>query len=126
MATPPPSPKSRLRPVYHVLEDAPAPVDSVIYQLEDAGDPVLRLRQTVRQVAEDGATRFLYRVEAFSRLTGQRLGTAERLTTLGSEEEFAARAREFQTAPFREVVRGLSEELRTRYSDIEAGGDSTA
>lgn len=126
MAGPPPSPKSRLRPVYGVLEDAAAPVDSVIYQLEDAGDPILRLRQTVRQVAQDGATRFLYRVEAFSRLSGRRLGAAELLTTLGSEEEFAARAREFQTAPFREVVRGLSEELRGRYSDLEAGGESTA
>ena len=126
MSAPPPSPKSRLRPVYRVPDDIPRSADVVIYQLEDAGDPVLRLRQTVRQVDDDGSSRLLYRVEAFSRLSGLRLGAAERVAALGSEAEFAARAREFQTAPFRQVVRELSQELRDRYSDAEAGSETTA
>jgi len=121
MATPPPpSPKSRLRAVYGVPEDPPRRSEKAIYQLEDAGDPVLRLRQTVRQLDQDGATRYLYRVDAFSRLTGEQLGTAELLAPMGSEEEFAARAREFQTAPFRRIMRALSDELSGRYAKAEA------
>ena len=126
MATPPPSPKSRLRAVYHVPDSPPGRVDSVIYQLEDAGDPLLRLRQTVRMVDHDGATRYLYRVEAFSRLAGNRLGAADLLAPLGSEEEFAAGAREFQTAPFGAVMSRLSDDVRDRYGEIEAATDVPA
>jgi len=107
--------------VYRVPEDdSPRRKDAVLYQLEDEGDPVLRLRATVREVEDDGATRVLYRVEAFSRLTGHRLGGAELVAALGSEEEFSARARGFQTAPFRSVMEGLSAELRASYSAGEA------
>ncbi|GAC1328319.1 MAG: hypothetical protein NVSMB17_03610 [Candidatus Dormibacteria bacterium] len=128
MTTPPPlSPKSRLPPVYRVPDDdAQGRKGAVLYQLEDEGDPVLRLRATVREVHDDGATRFLYRVEAFSRLTGHRLGAAEQVTALGSEEEFAARAREFQTEPFRRVMDQLSAQLRDAYSAEEAGVDLPA
>jgi hypothetical protein len=103
-----------------VPEDPPTRIESVIYQLEDAGDPLMRLRQTVRMVDGEGATRYLYRIEAFSRLSGKLLGGADLLAELGSEEEFAASAREFQTAPFRAVMSRLSQELRDRYGEIEA------
>lgn len=126
MAAPPPSPKSRLRAVYSVPEDPPRRTESVIYQLEDAGDPLLRLRQTVRMVDEDGATRYLYRVEAFSRLSGKRLGGADLMAQLGSEEEFAVSAREFQTAPFQAVMSRLSDELRDQYGEIEAATEIPA
>ncbi|MFN2463496.1 MAG: hypothetical protein ABR573_06295 [Candidatus Dormibacteria bacterium] len=120
MPGPLPSSKSRLRPVYRVPEDTVRP-ERVIYQLEDQGDPILRLRASVREVDDDGSLRFLYRVDAYSRMTGGRLGTAERVTAPGTMEEFAARAREFQTAPFQQVLAELSTELRFRYSDVEAG-----
>ena len=122
MTEPLPSPKSRLRAVYTRPLDPPARREDVIYQLEDTGQPVLRLRPTVRQVDDDGERRYLYRVDAFSRLTGKRLGKAEVLAALDSPEEFAARSRQFQSEPFRQVVDQLSEALVARFADREATG----
>lgn len=120
MDEPPPSPKSRLRAVYGVPEDQPRRTERVTYQLEDMGHPVLRLRPTLRMVGADGETRHLYRVDAFSRMTGVKLGSAESLAPLGSPEEFAAESRQFQSAPFRQVVEDLSRELVERYAEAEA------
>jgi hypothetical protein len=120
MTEPLPSPKSRLRAVYSVPEDEPARTEKVVYQLEDMGHPVLRLRPTVRQVEDDGETRYLYRMDAFSRLRGVRLGTAEIVAPLGSAEAFAAESRQFQSTPFRSVLEALSEELVEKYAAIEA------
>jgi hypothetical protein len=121
MTEPLPSPKSRLRAVYQVPGEQRDRGQGVIYQLEDMGDPVLRLRATVRALSEEGGTRYVYRLGAFSRLSGALLGTAELVAPMGSDEEFSAAAREFQTAPFRRVLARLSEELRERYSSAEAG-----
>jgi hypothetical protein len=120
MTEPLPSPKSRLRAVYTVPEDEPTRTEKVVYQLEDMGHPVLRLRPTVRQVDDDGETRYLYRMDAFSRLRGVRLGTAEIVAPLGSAEAFAAESRQFQSTPFRGVLEVLSDELVEKYAAIEA------
>ena len=120
MTGPEPSPKSRLRPVYTVPEEEPHRTEQVIYQLEDMGHPVLRLRPTIRLVADDGETRFLYRVTAFSRMTGRKLGAADRVAPLGSQEAFAAEARQFQSGPFRMVIDQLSGELVDRFAESEA------
>jgi hypothetical protein len=124
MATPPPSPKSRLRPVYTVPEDAPRRTERVIYQLEDMGHPSLRLRPSLRLIDDDGESRYLYRVVAFSRITGTRLGTADRVAPLGSQEAFAADAREFQSGPFRMVLEELSAELVEQFAETEANAPS--
>lgn len=120
MNEPLPSPKSRLGAVYGVPQDQPRRTERVTYQLEDMGHPVLRLRPTVRMVEEDGETRHLYRVDAFSRMTGVKLGSAESVAPLGSPEEFAAESRQFQSAPFRMVVEELSRQLVERYAGAEA------
>jgi hypothetical protein len=117
-----PSPKSRLRAVYTRLVDPPSRTEDVIYQLEDTGQPILRLRPTVRQVDDHGERRYLYRVDAFSRLTGKKLGKAEVLAALDSPAEFAARSRQFQSEPFRAVVDELSDALVERFADREATG----
>ena len=120
MTRPEPSRKSRLRPVYTVSEEEPHRTELVIYQLEDMGHPVLRLRPSIRLVAEEGQTRFLYRVTAFSRMTGRKLGAADRVAPLGSQEAFAAEARQFQSAPFRMVLDELSGELVDQFAESEA------
>jgi hypothetical protein len=84
----------------------------VVYQLEDTGHPLLRLRVSLRAVDEG----WLYRVEAFSRLTGVRFGEAEELAAPGSPEEFAAAARHFQSPPFRAVVERLRADLSARFA----------
>ena len=117
MSIPSPSRKSRLRPVYTVQDDAPARGERVIYQLEDDGQPLLRLRPTVRLVQEDREERYLYRVTAFSRVTGELLGAADHEAPPGSREEYAAKSRQFQTLPFREVMLALRAELLDRYRD---------
>jgi len=117
-----PSPKSRLRAVYTRPLEPPTRTEAVIYQLEDTGHPVLRLRPTVRQFEDEGLRRYLYRVDAFSRLTGKRLGRAEVLAALDSPAEFAARSRQFQSESFREVVAELSEALTDRFQAGEATG----
>jgi hypothetical protein len=122
MTAPPRSPKSRLRPVY-TRPDEPAPrTQAVIYQLEDTGHPVLRLRPSVRQVDDGGLRRYLYRVDAFSRLTGARLGRAEVLAEVDSAAEFAARSRHFQSEPFKKVIDDLSAAMIERFADREATG----
>jgi hypothetical protein len=121
-AQPPPSPKSRIRPVYSVPADRPRRTETVIYQLEDTGHAELRLRPTVRIVDEDVRQGYLYRVDAYSRLTGERLGQAEELAPPGSEAEFAAAAREFQSLPFRQVIDWLSAQLSERFKDSEPTG----
>ncbi|MEA2683191.1 MAG: hypothetical protein QOK05_1519 [Chloroflexota bacterium] len=120
MSQAPRSPKSRLRAVYSVPEEEPRRTERVIYQLEDAGHPVLRLRPTVRMEDEDGEVRHLYRVDAFSRISGLRLGHAELVAPLGSSEEFAAESRQFQSAPFRAVLADLSGQLVDMYAETEA------
>jgi hypothetical protein len=121
MTEPLPSPKSRLRAVYSVPEDEPVRTEKVVYQLEDMGQAALRLRATVRQVDDDGGTRYLYRVDAFSRLSGVKLGDEELVAPLGSPEAFAADSRQFQSAPFREVLAELSRRLVESYAAAEAG-----
>jgi hypothetical protein len=116
VSAPPPSPKRRLRAVYQA-PDNEAQTEPVTYQLEDTGHAVLRLRPTVRVVDEGGVERFLYRVDAYSRMTGRHLGLAEVLASPDSPAEFAARAREFQSLPFREVVDELSDALVERFAD---------
>lgn len=118
MAGPPLSPKRRLRAVYEAPETE-GRTEPVTYQLEDTGHPVLRLRPTLRIVVEEDVERFLYRVDAFSRLTGRHLGLAEVLAGADSAAEFAAKAREFQSVPFREVIDELSEALVERFVDRE-------
>ena len=119
MTEAPRSPKSRLRPVFAV-DDAPAAsTESVTYQLEDTGHAVLRLRPTVRVVDEDGQRRFLYRVDAFSRLRGTKLGTAEVLAPPGSPAEFTAESRQFQDAAFQETIKQLSDLLIRKYGRAE-------
>ena len=120
MIQPPRSPKSRLRAVYAVPEEEPRRTERVIYQLEDAGHPVLRLRPTVRMQDQDGEVRHLYRVDAFSRITGVKLGHAEVVAALGSPEEFAAQSRQFQSAPFRAVLQDLGGQLVERYAEAES------
>ena len=122
MTGPHPSPKSRLRAVYTQPLDPPVRTEDVIYQLEDIGHPVLRLRPTVREVDDDSLRRYLYRVDAFSRLTGARLGKAEVMAGLDSRAEFAARTRQFQSEAFRDVVTQLSDALVERFRDREATG----
>ena len=114
-----PSPKRRLRAVYSVPEEAGRPGQQVIYQLEDTGHAALRLRPTVRIVDDEGVPRYLYRVDAFSRLTGDHLGDADALATPDSPEEFAAAAREFQSEPFRGTVEALSQTLVERFAEAE-------
>jgi hypothetical protein len=96
----------------------------VVYQLEDAGHPALRLRASLRMVDGEGEPGYLYRVEAFSRLSGKKLGEAERLAPGGSQEEFAAASRQFQSAPFRAVVGELSAGLVDRYAAAEEAPDT--
>jgi hypothetical protein len=117
-----PSPKSRLRAVYTRPLDPPVRTETVIYQLEDTGHPVLRLRPTIRQFEDEGLRRYLYRVDAYSRLTGKRLGRAEVLAALDSPAEFAARSRQFQSEAFRDVVAELSAALVDRFQSGEATG----
>lgn len=113
-----PSPKRRLRAVYSVPEEARSG-QRVIYQLEDTGHPALRLRPSVRVVEDTGVPRYLYRVDAFSRLTGDHLGEADALAPPDSPEEFAAAAREFQSEPFRGTVEALSDTLVQRFAEAE-------
>ena len=120
MTEPLPSPKSRLRPVYTVPEDTSRRTERVVYQLEDTGHPVLRLRPTVRLVEEDGDVSYLYRVEALSRLRRGKLGQAELVASVGSPAQFAAQARQFQSPAFRAVVEELSAELLETYATDEA------
>ncbi|HXA42702.1 MAG TPA: hypothetical protein VNV65_07300 [Candidatus Solibacter sp.] len=122
MSGPLPSPKSRLRAVYSESAEPALRTEGVIYQLEDTGQPVLRLRPTVRMVDDNGSPRYLYRVDAFSRLTGKRLGRAEVLAELDSPSEFAAKSRQFQSDAFRTVVDALSGALVERFADREATG----
>jgi hypothetical protein len=117
-----PSPKTRLRAVYTRPLEPPTRTETVIYQLEDTGHPVLRLRPTVRQFEDEGLRRYLYRVDAFSRLTGKRLGRAEVLAALDSAAEFAARSRQFQSEAFKEVVAELSDTIVDRFQAGEATG----
>ena len=56
------------------------------------------------------------------RLTGAHLGDAEVLAAPDSPAEFAAKAREFQSAPFRETVDELSRDLIRRYAASEEAG----
>ncbi len=121
MTDPLPSPKSRLRAVYTRPLDPPTRTEAVIYQLEDTGHPVLRLRPTVRQFEDDGL-RYLYRVDAFSRLTGKKLGQAEALAPVDGPAEFAARSRQFQSEAFSKVIAQLSAVLVDRFQDREATG----
>lgn len=125
MTEPLPSPKSRLRPVFTVPEDPSRRTEKVVYQLEDMGHPSLRLRASLRLIDDDGQTRFLYRVVAFSRMTGARLGVADQVAPLGSQEEFAASAREYQSAPFRMVLEELSRELVDQFAEAEATAPSS-
>jgi hypothetical protein len=111
-----------LRAVYTPTSEGAPGAEAVIYQLEDTGHPVLRLRPSVWQVDDGGLRRYLYRVDAFSRLTGARLGRAEVLAELDSAAEFAARSRKFQSEPFRRVVDDLSAPLIERFADREATG----
>jgi hypothetical protein len=111
MTGPQPSPKSRLRAVYSVPAEPAKTTERVIYQLEDTGHAAIRLRPTVRIVDDDGVRGYLYRVDAFSRLTGEKLGSAEEVAEPDSPAEFAAGALEFQSAPFREVIDRLSRQL---------------
>ena len=120
MNEPLPSPKSRLRAVYGVPAEVPRRSERVVYQLEDTGHPVLRLRPTLRQVDDDGETRYQYRVDAFSRITGVKLGEAELVAPLGSREAFAADSRQFQSGPFRAVIDELSEKLIAQYAEGES------
>ena len=122
MEGPLPSPKSRLRAVYSEADGPALRTEGVIYQLEDTGQPVLRLRPTVRMVDDNGAPRYLYRVDAFSRLTGKRLGRAEVLAELDSPAEFSARSRQFQSDAFRKLVDALSDALVERFADREQTG----
>lgn len=110
-----------MRAVYEV-PDTPHRSERVIYQLEDTGQPELRLRPTVRIVDDGGTERYLYRVAAFSRLTGTHLGDAEMVAAPDSAAEFAARAKEFQSEPFRQVVDELSRDLVERFAASEAAG----
>ncbi|HEY8739486.1 MAG TPA: hypothetical protein VIN56_02695 [Candidatus Dormibacteraeota bacterium] len=121
MNKPLPSPKSRLPAVYAVPEDEPHRTERVIYQLEDTGHPALRLRPSVRQVDDDGEIRYLYRVDAFSRLSGLKLGQSELVATLGSTEAFAAESRQFQSASFRGVLEDLSGRLVDQFAAGEGG-----
>jgi hypothetical protein len=73
-------------------------------------------------VDDGGLRRYLYRVEAFSRLTGRKLGRAEVLAELDSAPEFAARSRQFQSAAFRKVIDDLSAALIERFAHREATG----
>lgn len=126
MSEPLPSPKRRLRAVYSVPEDAPRRSERVSYQLEDTGHPVLRMRPTVRLVEENGADRILYRVDAFSRLSGAHLGQAEVIADEDSPADYAARAREFQSEAFRGVVTELSDALIDCFAERELAASNAA
>ena len=119
---PPPSPKSRLRPVYTVPLEPPRRTETVIYQLEDTGHPKLRLRPSVRIRQEDVESSFVYRMDAFSRLTGERLGYAESVAPAGSPAEFAAASRQFQSAPFKEAMEVLQGRLVDQFEAEEPTG----
>jgi hypothetical protein len=122
LTEPPPSPKSRLRPVYTVPDDPPVRTERVIYQLEDAGHPELRLRPSVYFRDENGAVSHVYRVDAFSRLTGRHLGRAEVVAPPGSPAEFAAEARQFQSPAFQQAVDALRERLVEQFAGAEPTG----
>ena len=93
-----------------------------MYQLEDTGHPTLRLRPSVRVGSRDGEDRYTYRVDAFSRLTGEHLGHAEVPAAPGSEAEFAARARHYNAGPFRETFERLSARLADQLEGTEPTG----
>ena len=114
-----PSPKGKLRAVYSVPMEKSRHNQRVIYQLEDTGHAVLRLRPTVRVIDDEGTPRYLYRVDAFSRMTGDHLGKAEAAAAPGSAEEFAAAAREFQSEPFRRTVDELSRSVAARFAETD-------
>ena len=120
----PPSPKSRIQPVYSVPLEPSRRKEASVYQLEDSGGghARLRLRVSVRSIAETEREAFIYRVEAFSRLTGERLGVVEVEAEPGSPEEFAVASRQFQSAPFRAVVDRLSAEAVDRFAGQEQLG----
>lgn len=120
--TAPPSPKGRLRAVYSEPETPTRRTERVIYQLEDSGHPRLRLRPSLRVSVVDGDARFIYRVDAYSRLTGAHLGHAEVVAPPGTPAEHAARTRQFQSAPFREAVEQLRARLAERFQDLEPTG----
>ncbi|MFY9613845.1 MAG: hypothetical protein WAT58_00455 [Candidatus Dormiibacterota bacterium] len=117
-----PSPKRRLRAVYTIPDEPSQRSQRVIYQLEDTGHPALRLRPTVRAIDDDGVRRYLYRVDAFSRLTGKHLGEAEEVAAPDSPEEFAVAAHEFQSEPFRRTVDALSRALVDQHAEAELKG----
>ena len=113
-----PSPKERIRPVYLVPEGPVARTQNVVYQLEDTGHPLLRLRVSVRLVeSPTGPPSVLYRVDAHSRVTGAWLGSAETIAESGSAAEYAAIARQFQSDPFRTVVQALRDDVAERFRD---------
>ena len=122
MPSPPPSPKSRLRAVYTVPADRSRRTEEVVYQLEDSGHPELRLRPTVRLRTTGDLTSYVYRVDAFSRLTGTLLGHAEVTAQAGSEAEYAAEARQYNAPPFRETFERLSARLADQLKDTEPTG----
>jgi hypothetical protein len=112
-----PSPKERIPPVYEVPEEQVKRTQRVVYQLEDTGHPLLRIRVTVRLVGDGDEQSVLYRAEAFSRVTGSALGIAEMTPPHDSTEAYVALARQFQTPPFRRVLQSLWDELAERYRD---------
>lgn len=114
-----PSPKRQLRAVYTVPMEQSRHSQKVIYQLEDTGHATLRLRPTVRVIDYEGTPWYLYRVDAFSRMTGDHLGKAEAAAAPGSAEEFAAAAREFQSEPFRRTVDELSRSVAARFAESD-------
>jgi hypothetical protein len=122
LSQPPLSPKSRIRAVYTERDVPVSRTEQVIYQLEDTGHPRLRLRPVIRVEETGGGTEYIYRVEAYSRLTGAHLGYAEAIAAPGSSAEHAARTRQFQSAPFREAVDQLRQRLIDRFQDLEPTG----
>jgi hypothetical protein len=116
------NPRSRIRPVHTESTEQPARRESVIYQLEDTGNADIRLRPTVRELTFTDRQGYLYRVEAFSRLTGERLGAAESIVEEGSAADHAARSRDFMSAAFREVVAGLEAGLVDRFHNVNPEG----
>ena len=113
-----PSPKRRMRAVYSVPEDPPVRSERVMYQLEDTGHPVLRYAAH-RAPCREGDERILLCVDAFSRLSGAHLGQAEVLAEPAGPADYAARAREYQATPFRDVIEELSLALIERFSARE-------
>ena len=116
------NPKSRIRPVFTEPVVDVRRAETVIYQLEDTGHPVPRLRPTVREVEYQDHQGYLYRVEAFSRLTGEKLGVCEVVADQDSAAEHAARTRDFMSPPFRATVGALEADLVDRFHNVNPEG----